>query len=105
MDRRSPKPGSVPGPCWGESNALNFLLFESWSQVAQEARQSFSLHLLPRCSVCRLLAPGLHFFFFCPTSLSAQAARMGLFSSGHQCYWSFSSLLLLQPYFCWASLN
>lgn len=103
MNRRSPAPGADPEPCWGESNALNFLLLESWSQVAQEARQPSFLRLLPRCSDCWLL--GCTFSSFFKQASALRHAQMGLFSGGQQGYWSFSSLLLLQPCFCWAGLN
>lgn len=67
-------------------------------------RVTHFLHLLPRCSGCRRTAPGLQFSFVFQTSLALRHAQMHLLSRG-QGYWSFFSLLLLQPCFCWASLN
>lgn len=55
------------------------------------------------CADCWLL--GCTFSSFFKQALALRHAQMALFSGGHQGYWSFSSLLLLQPCFCWASLN
>lgn len=108
MDRGSPEAWLCLWALLGvRLRGFIFCLFNSVIRLLGKRGARHFLFLSLGCSVSRPSIPRgcVSFSSFKQAGLSARAARMDLFPHGHRGYWSFSNLLLLQPYFCWANLN